>query len=137
MSEKDDVMRILQANADKTFVKRILFPDKFPKLDLGDGNYASHKMSWSEVNGKYHVFPTVLYDGKQLVQYDPDTALKLALKSGNTIPMDTPAGADWLSQKYKLAMGMDPTFEPDGPTAQNDMQQYIGRYGFPGTRTGR
>ena len=73
MSDYDAVMQILQANADKTFVKRILTPEKFPRLDLGKGQFATHKMAWGEYDtpqGKrYAVFPTVLWDGKQLRDY--------------------------------------------------------------------
>ena len=65
MAGIDKVLSILRENADKTFVKRILTPDKFPALDLGEGNFATHKMAWGETENakgvtKYVVYPTVL-----------------------------------------------------------------------------
>lgn len=107
MAERDDVLRILMQNANKSFVKRILQPNAYPTLDLGDGNIATHKMAWSSVNSgdgktKYVVYPTVLYDGEKLVDYG-DKALDTVLKSNNYIEFDSPEQADWFSRQYKLA----------------------------------
>lgn len=104
-NDYDRVMSILSANSDKTFVKRILTPDKFPELDLGDGNYATHKMSWvstedEQGNTEYHVFPTVLWDGKQLKDYGKQ-AYDHVRKTGNYIKFTTPEEADWFSRRYK------------------------------------
>ena len=108
MSEYDDVMSILKANENKTFVKRILNKDAYPRLDLGGGQYASHKMSWGEIdtpNGKkYVVFPTVLYDGQKLVDYG-DRAFDQVMKTGNYIEFDEPNKADWFSKRYKTVWG--------------------------------
>jgi hypothetical protein len=94
-------MKILQANKDKTFVKRILEREKYPRLELGDGNHATHKMAWGEVDKKYRVFPTVLYDGKSLKEYKPDEAFRHTSATGNYIDFDTPQEADWFSRQYK------------------------------------
>lgn len=102
MAEYDDVMRILMANASKSFVKRILQPKAYPTLDLGNGQVATHKMAWNEVGGKYYVYPTVMYDGKKLTDYG-DKAFALAQKSGNVIEFKTPQEADWFSKRYKAA----------------------------------
>jgi hypothetical protein len=72
------------ANASKSFVQRILQPSAFPKLDLGNGQFATHKMAWAEKGGKYYVYPTVLYDGKKLVDYG-DKAFDQVMKNGNYI----------------------------------------------------
>lgn len=106
MAEYDDVMRILRQNADKSFVKRILNPQDYPQLDLGNGQVATHKMAWGEMDTpkgkKYVVYPTVLYDGKNLVDYG-DRAFDIVMKSGNYIEFDDPQQADWFSQRYKAA----------------------------------
>ena len=72
--DKARINQILQANKSKSFVDRILNKDRYPTLDLGNGNYATHMMAWTKVDKKYHVFPTVLWDGKKLTQYDPKEA---------------------------------------------------------------
>jgi hypothetical protein len=100
------VRQILDANKDKGFVQRILYPEKYPTLDLGNGNYATHKMSYVQVGDKYHVFPTVLYDGKgALTQYDPRTAYAHARQTGNYIEFDNPNDAEWFSRRYKAVWG--------------------------------
>lgn len=99
------VQAILAANAKKTFVQRIMNREKFPTLDLGNGQHATHKMAWASADGKYRVYPTVLYDGSKLVEYDPKTAYQHILKSGNFIDFDTPEEAEWFSQRYKSVWG--------------------------------
>jgi hypothetical protein len=110
--EKADVMGILNTNKNKSFVDRILNPRKYPSLDRGGGEKATHRMAWGEADGKYMAFPTVLWDGKQLVDYG-NGAWPIAQKSGNYIEFDTPEEADWFSQRYKLAWGVDPGFKPN------------------------
>lgn len=107
--ETERIRRILKQNENKSFVQRILNPDGYPKLDLGDGDYATHKMAWSSVtkpDGKeaYRVYPTVLYDGEQLVDYG-DKAYDEVLKTGNYIEFNNSKDADWFSKNYKKAMG--------------------------------
>jgi len=104
----DEVMGILLANEDKSFVKRILRPDKYPYIKNSDGSHSTHLMSWSgiEKDGKkkYVVYPSILYDGKQLRDYGDD-AFDLAIKSGNYIEFDSPEKADWFSKRYKSIWG--------------------------------
>ena len=95
------IKKILDKNQDKSFVQRILKPDIFPRLDLGNGKYATHKMSWGETNGKYVVFPTVLFGNGNLKEYTPDEAFGHAMNSGNYIEFDNPEEADWFSKNYK------------------------------------
>ena len=105
MSDATEWVRaILEQNKDKSFVKRILTynPDTSPYLDLGNGNRATHLMSWGEGDGKYYVFPTVLMtkEGK-LKNYGKD-AWNHVSKTGNYIEVDDAETADWLSKNYKL-----------------------------------
>lgn len=105
-NDYDEIMRVLNANADKSFVKRILNRDKYPVLDEGNGQHATHKMAWGETDTpkgkKYVVFPTVLFDGKKLADYG-DKAFGHAMKSGNYIEFDDPKQAEWFSKEYKKA----------------------------------
>lgn len=103
MDDYDKVMAVLQANANKTFVQRILKPDSFPVLPHENG-IATHRMSWGEAGGKYYAYPTVLYDGKNLKDYG-DAAWDLAIKSGNVIEFPTGEEADWFSRHYKAGWG--------------------------------
>jgi len=95
--------KILLANKDKNFVDRIINKDKYPVMDLGDGSYATHQMAWGDVDGKYYVFPTILYNGKSL--YKPDNPFQDAMKSGEFIEFSSPEEADWFSKNYKLVWG--------------------------------
>ena len=53
--EFPEIVRTLMQNSDKNFVQRILNPDVFPVMDLGDGNVATHKMAYGEKDGKFIV----------------------------------------------------------------------------------
>lgn len=99
------LMQTLNDNKDKSFVQRILNPKAFPRLDLGDGSYATHRMAWGEANGKYYVYPTVLMgeDGK-LKDYGAD-AWSHVRQTGNMIEMPTADDAEWFSTRYKAAWG--------------------------------
>ena len=101
MPERKKIRSILDKNKDKSFVQRILKPDNFPRLDLGNGNYATHKMSWGESDGKYRVFPTVLFGDGKLQQYEPREAFGHAMNTGNFIEFDSAEEADWFSKNYK------------------------------------
>jgi len=99
--EYSKVMGALTKNKDKSFVKRVLDPDAYPVIENDDGSHSTHKMAYSEVNGKYVVYPTILYNGKELKEYKPNEALDHVMKTGNYIEFDTEKEADWFSQKYK------------------------------------
>lgn len=100
------LMQTLMANKDKSFVQRILNPSQYPTLDMGDGNYATHRMAWTEAGGKYYVYPTVLLqDNGQLKDYGPDEAWNHVTKSGNYIEMPSADDAEWFSTRYKAAWG--------------------------------
>ena len=97
------LMATLKRNADKTFVQRILRPNDFPVLEH-EGGVATHRMAWSEANGKFVAYPTVLYDGKGLKDYG-DAAFDQVMKNGNYIEFDSPEAADWFTKNYKGAWG--------------------------------
>ena len=97
-----DIANILEANKDKGFIQRILNKDKCPVLPNKDGSSSTHSMAWSEVDGKFIVYPTVLYGKKgKLKRFDARDALPLVMESGNFIEFDTPDQADWFSKEYK------------------------------------
>lgn len=95
--------QILNDNKEKSFVQR-MFMENTPTLDLGDGKVATHKMAWGESDGKYIVYPTVLYDGKTFKQYDPMEAMKMVMSTGNYIPFESPEQADYFSRNYKQVL---------------------------------
>ncbi len=107
-------MQILQANPDVPFVRRILDPSNYPTLDLGNGEYATHKMAWGTGDdGQHYVYPTVMMNERgKLQDYGPDQGWALAHSSGNVIPFDSPQDADWFSQNYKSAWGGKPNNSP-------------------------
>ena len=101
MSEYDEALKILMDHKEKNFVDRILNKHKYPSVDLGDGNIATHKMAWSTVDGKNIVYPTIIWDGKALKELDDESALDHALKTGEFIDFNDQKSADWFSKRYK------------------------------------
>jgi len=99
--DRDRVKNILNANRKIGFVQRILKPNDFPKLPNKDGSFSTHSMVWGESDGKYIVFPTVLFDGKQLQRFDPETAFKHVMQTGNFIEFPTAKDAAEFSVGYK------------------------------------
>lgn len=105
-SETRRVQAILGQHSDKNFVDRILNRDNYPSLDNGDGSRSTHRMSWAEVDGKYRVYPTILWNGKRLIQFQsPRHAYNAAMKSGEYIEFDSPDEASWFSERYKSVWG--------------------------------
>ena len=93
------VKDILMANKDKPFVKRILNPERH--LDLGEGDYGTHLMTYAEADGKYYVYPTIVDTPMGLIRMNPDEAFDYNLGSGNYIKFDNEDQADWFSKNYK------------------------------------
>lgn len=111
-NEYQRLMQILKTNASKSFVQRILRPDEFPTLDVGNGSHATHRMAWGESGGKYVVYPTVLMtEGNKLQDYG-NNAWSHAAKSGNFIEFDNAKDAEWFSSRYKGAWGGRMNNEP-------------------------
>jgi len=102
------LLDILDRNKDKSFVKRIMTPDKYPSLNNPDGTTSSHLMSWASAGGKFAAFPTILYDGKGLKKFDDwREAFGQAQQTGNYIEFDTPEEAEWFSKNYKRYWDMN------------------------------
>jgi hypothetical protein len=103
--EYDRLMEIMQKNASKSFVQRILAPEKYPTLPQQGGGHATHRMSWAEADGKYYVFPTVLMEKDGKLKDYGDRAWDAVTKTGNLIEFDNPDEASWFAQRYKAAWG--------------------------------
>jgi hypothetical protein len=100
------ITEILQNNKDKSFVKRILYPENYPVLNEGNGNFATHKMAFfTNDDGTAVVVPTILYDGDKLVQYEPKEALERAIKTNNFIKFDNAIDAEYFTKNYKSVWG--------------------------------
>ena len=99
--EYKQVLKILQDNKRKNFVKRVLKPDRYPGITLEDGRPASHLMSYGEWDGKYYVFPTIIQPkgGKNepLKQLSDDDAVLYAQETGEYIEFDNEVDAVWFS----------------------------------------
>ena len=107
-SELRRVKAILDQHKDKNFVDRVLNRDKYPFIDLGEGNRATHLMAWTEADGAYRVFPTILFDqktGKLVKRDNMRDAYDNAVRMGEYIDFNSPDEADWFSQRYKSVWG--------------------------------
>ena len=103
MDDFEKLMQVLNANAGKTFVQRILKPDNYPVLHHDNG-IATHRMATAEADGKFYAYPTVLWNGQQLQDYGND-AFRRAWQTGNMIEFPSSQEADWFSRNYKSAWG--------------------------------
>lgn len=112
MSDFDRAMSVLEKNKDKSFVKRILEPDKYPVLTEEDGKKATHKMEYSEVDGKHVVYPRVLLNERGDLFDAGDEAFSHARLTNNFITFDDEKEAAWFSKNYKAAWGGKPDNEP-------------------------
>lgn len=106
-STLDEIQSILNANQDKEFVRRIIRPEQYPELNLGNGNHATHKMAYARVGDKYIVFPTVFYNpnSRNLYELPPIKAIQKAMGAGEVIPFSTEGEAEWFSKNYKKVWG--------------------------------
>jgi len=99
--EYQKLMKILANNMQMNFVKRILSPDLYPTMDLGNGDYATHKMAYSTGDGGAYVYPTIVYKNGQLEQLNGKDAWDYANQNKELIRFDSPEEADWFSKNYK------------------------------------
>lgn len=107
-SELRRVKAILAQNAGKNFVDRIVNRDKYPSIDNGDGTHSTHLMAWTEADGAYRVFPTILFDkktGKLIKRDNMRAAYDNAVRMGEYIDFNSPDEAEWFSQRYKSVWG--------------------------------
>jgi len=102
MMDYNQLMRFLLANKDKNFVQRILSPESYPYLDLGNGMRATHKMMWGEADNRYFVYPSIVQNAKKKLEWlDNRAAFQHAMKTGEYFQFSTPDSADWMSRHYK------------------------------------
>ena len=95
------ILEILNENKGKDFVNRILNAVSFPTLPNRDGSESTHGMMFSEVDGKYIVYPSVVYDEEVMARLGPDTALGRALRTEDFVEFDTIQDAYEFSKEYK------------------------------------
>jgi len=90
-------------------VQRILKPEGKPTLDLGGGNFATHKMSWATADGTTIVFPNVIQDPKtgKLKELSPKDAVAHAVKTKQFITAKNNDEAEWFSSNYKKVWNID------------------------------
>jgi hypothetical protein len=101
MDELSRINEILDKNKDKSFVKRILEPNNYPSVDVGYGKPSTHLMAYGEGDGKYFVYPTLLYGEGKLTHLEDEPAYQHARKTGNYIEFDNEEDAAWFSKSYK------------------------------------
>jgi hypothetical protein len=97
---KSILQDILRKNQDKKFVKRII--NRSPmKLDNKDGTHSTHSMAYSEAEGKFYVYPTVIETEGELKRLKSEEAWKHAKDKKEFIRFDSKDEADWFSKNYK------------------------------------
>ena len=96
---------ILGSNKKLNFVDRIINKDKWPVITYRNGDIATHKMAWGEADGKAYAYPTIVYDGRDLVELPEKKAFDYAMETGQFIEFDKPTDAAWFTQNYKKVWG--------------------------------
>lgn len=101
----DKAKQIIFDNYKRNFISRLLM-DSPLKIDLGDGNYETHQMTWAKGKGKIWIYPEVQQVGDELIHFDGQNALNNALKNNDVIELeDTPENkkfAEWFTHNnYK------------------------------------
>jgi hypothetical protein len=102
--ETDKIRKILEQNADKDFVQRILDPDNSPSIDLGDGWTGTHLMAADidDETGKWLVYPTIVRIEGELRQLNVEEAFHHAKATGQYIDFgDKKDEAIEFSKNYK------------------------------------
>lgn len=95
------MLEILEENRGKDFVERIFNAPDYPVLYNRDGSQSTHSMAWSEADGRYFVYPTVVYEEGEMMRLGPDTAFGRAIRTGDFIEFDNFEDADQFSREYK------------------------------------
>jgi len=101
------LIRVLAKNTEKNFVRRILDPEDYPKMQLNNGYEATHLMAWGEIGPpnarKYIVFPTVVQkvEGGPLEKLEGHDVWDHAMRNKEYIEFDTPEEAEDFSKNYK------------------------------------
>ena len=105
---KKAVQKTLEANKDKPFVQRVMYPDVHPVRQNPDGSVSTHLMSTAEVDGKYIAYPTMTKNrskgksGKHgLKERLGRAAITHALRTRNFIEFGSEKEADDFARNYK------------------------------------
>ena len=106
-----DILEILEKYKDVAFVKRIMKSANYPTLPNRDGSESTHGMMWSGQDGKFYVYPSVVYDEEVMARLGPDTARGRAMRMGDFIEFDNLQEAYEFSKEYKK---FEPFFEAHG-----------------------
>jgi len=102
------ILEIINKNKDKEFVNRILHAKDFPTLENLDGSKSTHGMMYSEVDGVFYVYPSVVYSDNELRRLERDSALGRAVRLGDYITFDSIQDAYEFTKDYKK---MTPFFD--------------------------
>jgi len=80
----------LNKNKTKNFVRRILDPNIYPRIDNKDGTISTHRMASGESDGRYFAYPTIIQDSHgQLQQLKDKEAFNYARQTGESIEFDS------------------------------------------------
>ena len=100
--DRAQIQKILEKHKQLNFVQRVLKPEDWPDTDLGYGMRGTHLMSWGEQDGKYMVFPSLVYDDQtRSLKHLGVQAMKHAIETGEFIEFKTAEEADKFSKLYK------------------------------------
>lgn len=96
----DIISRVNSSPAD--FVQRLKDPNR-KVIHLPNGKVATHKMSWTTVDGIPVVFPMVQNINGRLVDFQNKrgSGSDSAINRGDTIRMTSPQEAEWFTTHYK------------------------------------
>ena len=100
---KRKLIGIFAANVDKDFVKRLLVPEAYPRVENADGTYSTHLMS----SGDKMAYPEITGGPKgHLVDMRKDRAKarRIAMKKGEYIKFGSDREAEWFATNYKKAV---------------------------------
>lgn len=106
--DKVKLLELLLEHRNKDFINRIINVNDFPTLENRDGTISTHSMAYGEADGKFYVYPTVVYEDGKMQRLGPDTAWNRAVMSGDYLEFDNEQDAADFSKEYKQFM---PLFE--------------------------
>lgn len=112
------IQSILDANAEKNFVQRILYPDSYPTYQINEEEYGTHLMMYSSYSGVYVVYPTLVCNDfnncTELILLSEEEAFNFALRQGEYISFTNEDDAELFSTSYKVVWLASEWFDEDG-----------------------
>jgi hypothetical protein len=112
--ELDKISKIILANEDKNFVKRILDPLPYGSVKNKDGSTSTHRMRVDHLKiGDKEVpamYPTIFWKDGEYIDFGDDIegAKDYALKNKEYIPFDDLEEALWAEKNWKRLWGLPP-----------------------------